>query len=478
MRASVLILLLFLTNPVWSQSDKKIDFDPAAALRKIAEEETKGKFTDDQLIKQYKKIADKCVGSQQEFEKLNALYKVMTIAANHEKNRTVMLDAADKSYHILKAKMTTGDLPLNNEKGKFYRESMRISSNTIAWYSQMNTENGPELEHLLEVISTGCQYVEDPSHFFMLDTKIRILLKLGRIDEAYHIVYDCLKADKYFSDLDDIKRDRAYIEWRNKNYPVNQIEFSDQEKQLLAKARRIHQRLVSEIGSDSLKVTFSQKNPPEYKIMLLSEAKKKYGFTGDFHQEADHDILVIQGDVILNSNLDASWIEESVKKIKASGYVAGVLITGNLFIQGDLIDDDYVHLRVMKNLWCDYLFSYNGTIVVDGDARIKVGVYGEYNDGYLRINGKLYTPYIIADDHDMPREAEGSFIYIEGGNGTYRDEILLGNAKGSGYGWDWDYLEDAGKLFNPKVWDEEDGFSESRFFDLVQKGENPFATFE
>lgn len=478
MRISSLLLLLFLVNMVWAQSDKEIEFDPAAALRRVEAEEASGNSSDDQLIKKYKKIADKCVGSNQEYERLRALYKVMTIAASNEKNMTVMLDAAEKSYHILKGKMSTHEFQLNTEKGIFYRESMRIASNTIAWYRQLKTEKTEELERLLEVISTGCAYIEGPTHFFMLDTKVRILLKLGKTEEAYQIVYDCLQADRYFADVDDIKRDRTYIEWRNKNYPANQETYTDQEKRILAKAYSIHQRLVSEKESARSKPAFSQQSPPENKIMLLSDAKKKYGFSGDFHQESDHYILVIQGDLVLNSNLDASWVEGIINQKKPSVYVSGVLITGNLFVHGDLIDDNYIQLRIMKNLSCDYLFSYNGSIVVQGDARIKFGVYGEYNDGYFRIDGKLYTPYIIADDHDMPRQAEGNFIYIEGGNGTYRDELLLGNSKGSGYGWDWDYLEDIGKLFNPQVWDEEDGFSVSRFFEIVKKGENPFATYE
>jgi len=49
--------------------------------------------------------------------------------------------------------------------------------------------------------------------FYIWDTKVRILLKLGRVDEAYAIVQRVLKKDSSFADFQDIKNSAPYKAW-------------------------------------------------------------------------------------------------------------------------------------------------------------------------------------------------------------------------------------------------------------------------
>ena len=49
------------------------------------------------------------------------------------------------------------------------------------------------------------------------DTKVRILLKLGRVDEAFTIVQRVLKKDSSFTDFQDIKNSAPYKAWLKKN---------------------------------------------------------------------------------------------------------------------------------------------------------------------------------------------------------------------------------------------------------------------
>lgn len=108
--------------------------------------------------------------------------------------------------------------------GKFHEEVVRIVSNSVAWNMMMVgfanivksgfAEKSPEiLQEALTIVEKGCQYVENESHYFILDTKVRILLLLGRKDEAFAIVKRILSQQPNFSDFQDFKTNKDYLAW-------------------------------------------------------------------------------------------------------------------------------------------------------------------------------------------------------------------------------------------------------------------------
>lgn len=472
------IFFCLLNSIAETQINPKTSFNPDEELKKLEIAETNGDLSIYQLIKKYRKIAASCTQVDHEYQKCFGLYKVMMLYSKDQKNEKELIEAAEDCLACLQPKIKSGAASEFTEIGKFYQEAIRSSTNIFAWYKHLKTNNVTELQQLLDIVNIGCTYIESSDHFYIYDTKVRILLKLKQNNEAYKLVYDCLRKNKYFGDFDDIKLDRNYVNWKNQYESANPLIYTQDEKDFLKKADKIHQELNQSSEYDKSRPNLMYKDEVKPEIMLLSEVKNKFGFTGDFHQDSDHNVLVLNGDVIVKGTLDNQWISDQWASLKQKKKTFGLVITGNLIIDGYLIDDEYIQIRVMKNLWCHYLYSYNGGIVISGDAHIKYGVYGEYNDGYLNINGKFFTPYIIADDHDMPRTAEGNFIYIEGGNGNPKDEINVGSSKGSGYGWDWDYFEDSSKLFIKGVWTDQDLFSEDQFFDLVMNGKNPFVKLD
>jgi hypothetical protein len=470
----ILSLLTFVFLSCSNYGQPKSVYDPDIEIKKIESKIEGGNLSDDQAIKLFKQVAELITTNEYEYQKIYALYRIMFINAKDENKVNEIIESARQCLDVMQPKIQSGSIMHFTETGKFYQEVIRYSTNAIAWYSHLKTDDRKTLTELLDVVSLGCNYTNGPEHFYIFDTKVRILLKLNRKEEAYRIVYDCLKKYKHFSDFADLKMEKDFILWKNRYENQYPTIFTDQEKQFLQKAVKISGQLRQEKSFDKAVASFSNIVFPKTEVMLLSEAQKRYGFKGDFYQEKDHYILVFNGDVYIQGNLNEQWIKDQFLSLAQKRSVFGTLVTGNLIIDGDLIDDEYIQLRVMKKLYCQYVFSYNGTIVIFQDAHVKYGIYGEYNDGFIRIDGKLYTPYIIADDHDMPRYAEGDFIYIEGGSGSYKDDVAIGSEQGSGFGWGWEYFEDSAKLLAKDVWTDEDKFSEQKFFELVKKGINPF----
>ncbi len=185
-------------------------------------------------------------------------------------------------------------------------------------------------------------------------------------------------------------------------------------------------------------------------------------------------VLLINGDITGSVTLNRTWVRRLAAKFKLGGDPACVLVDGSIDIGGDVLDSFRADwsLLVTGSVSCDYLESRNGHMEIQGDLQSTYGICGEYNDGSLKVGGQLLTPYIVANDHQMPREAHGESIYLEAGDGM--DEISIGQSTGSGWGWDWNYFEESNALVSAEVWDEDGDFSTTAFFDLVRRGVNPF----
>ena len=157
------------------------------------------------------------------------------------------------------------------------------------------------------------------------------------------------------------------------------------------------------------------------------------------------------------------------------GDAYGIFIDGNLIVAGDILDDNYLHLRVSGNVICDYLFTYNGAIFIMKDLYTTFGLYGEYNDGMLDVLGNTNAPYFVEGGHYMPDESKVTeFIFVEAENETEQEDCYLHDPETG-------YLEESWKLLRPEVWEENElfsYFSVNRFFQLVKNGENPLISVD
>lgn len=121
---------------------------------------------------------------------------------------------AEKCLALLEDDINAGNIWHFTDLGAFQEEVIRISSNIIAWNKMKASDDEEELEEALSIIDLGCDYVdEDNPYFFMFDTKVRILMKLDQVDEAYDLVFQVLSYQPDFSDFEDIKQSEDYNKW-------------------------------------------------------------------------------------------------------------------------------------------------------------------------------------------------------------------------------------------------------------------------
>lgn len=428
-------------------------------------QQTQGNSSLDAL-KKYEEAINAFAKDDDEYELLYAHYQIMWIYCNNNRLGEAF-PYAEKCLEMLDKTIRTGAVMHFTEMGKFHEEVIRFATNTVAWYKYVNTDDVSELENALELISLGCEYVDDPDYFYVFDTKVRILLKLGRKDEAFRIVYDCLKKEPDFSDFDDMMSNKEYREWKE-DFESGNIEFTDKEIAFLEKAARINQKLKSQQTENT---TTFEELMPEMEFQSIEKLGEEICSPEGFFDDDDC-LLLFKGDLQIKGDLDDKWYKNILVGKTWENKLYGIVVNGNLKVDGDITIDMPV-LQILGDLTCDYLYSGDGHTVILGEANIKYGVYGNYNDGSLDIEGGLVTPYIIAGDHAMPREStEGEFIYIEGGDGY--DDISIGESTGRTSGWGWHYFKDSSRLISKDVWDDRYEFSVKQFFDLVKQGQNPF----
>ncbi|MCP4131884.1 MAG: WGR domain-containing protein [bacterium] len=105
--------------------------------------------------------------------------------------------------------------------GAFQEEVLRMAYNGLSWYlyERTDVEKKEVLEKALDYAEKGSKYIQNSTHYYIHDTRVRVLLKLGRKDEAYNIVQRVLQTEPGFDDFQDIRKSRAYNTWLHKHSP-------------------------------------------------------------------------------------------------------------------------------------------------------------------------------------------------------------------------------------------------------------------
>ncbi len=92
------------------------------------------------------------------------------------------------------------------------------AANSFAWYTLESKEN---LNEALRVVESALIYedvIKQFAHYCIYDTQVRILLALGKKEEAFEVVDSILtaKLQVNFCDFDDFKVNEEFLTWRNK----------------------------------------------------------------------------------------------------------------------------------------------------------------------------------------------------------------------------------------------------------------------
>ena len=239
---------------------------------------------------------------------------------------------------------------------------------------------------------------------------------------------------------------------------------------LLEKAQRINNAMPARMAQ---RPQVSETVIPEKEFITVKQAKEKFKIP--IYLNDDDKLLLLKGDVLVKGNITRQWTEDLMEGLHWEGDAYGIFINGNLTVAGDILDDNYLHLRVSGNVICDYLFTYNGAIFIMKDLYTTFGLYGEYNDGMLDVLGNTNAPYFVEVGHYMPDKSKVTeFIFVEAENETEQEDCYLHDPETG-------YLEESWKLLRQEVWEENElfsYFSVNRFFQLVKNGENPLISVD
>jgi hypothetical protein len=89
-----------------------------------------------------------------------------------------------------------------------------LYTNQIAWFAYVDEQEADTLEAALRILEEGDRIADWNRHAYIKDTKVRMLIRLGRLADAYSIVQEVLTRYPDFEDFADLKADAHYIAWQ------------------------------------------------------------------------------------------------------------------------------------------------------------------------------------------------------------------------------------------------------------------------
>ncbi|EET80681.1 hypothetical protein CSHOW_1219 [Campylobacter showae] len=154
--------------------------------------------------------------------------------------------------------------------------------------------------------------------------------------------------------------------------------MENQVRNFLEKCEQITKSQVKQYENRS---SFATKIPPVF-ILPYDEFEQKFG--SNLHLDSSSCVLVFDGDLSLSEGaINSAWLKDKFSEAGGKNNARAMFVNGNLFISGDIVDDDYLFLQVAKDTACDYLHSQDGVIAIGGNLTALWGISGEYNDGML-----------------------------------------------------------------------------------------------
>ncbi len=127
-------------------------------------------------------------------------------------NQEDYLNVGLNVLNFLNTKTNTGDWVFT-ETGAFRMEVYREAGNGVAWELMERATNNADLNKALTIANKTEPYIRDEKDYYILDTKVRILLKLKKEAEAFEIVKDVLSENPDFGDFQNFYDNKNYKTW-------------------------------------------------------------------------------------------------------------------------------------------------------------------------------------------------------------------------------------------------------------------------
>ncbi|MFX1237537.1 MAG: hypothetical protein ACFE8P_07435, partial [Promethearchaeota archaeon] len=118
----------------------------------------------------------------------------------------------EQALVLIKYLEKKGDLARNSNQKYQYL----VAQNNIGWNAYLYSKKKEEWKDGLKHVEKG---LKREVRTFALDTKLRLLLKLGKKDKGYEIALSMLKKNENEGDVQDIKHNEDFMEWVKKKHP-------------------------------------------------------------------------------------------------------------------------------------------------------------------------------------------------------------------------------------------------------------------
>jgi predicted DNA-binding WGR domain protein len=256
---------------------------------------------------------------------------------------------------------------------------------------------------------------------------------------------------------------------QSKTKTFESVEKATKEAEKLIKAKT--KKGYQEVGTKEESANDKAGNP-SIDITYIEEDEARERFDLDQYDPlgsiAYDTILLIEGDLIVENDLVDNAIHSIFFNNERTTTGELIIITGNLRVKGNIklyAESGYPCFLVLKDLYCDVLYSFDNIIQVKGDAHIKYFYYGSYNHGVMAVEGTTYVPYLINSDHHSDLQPSKETILIN----KYHDEDDF-------FIYDY-YPEDFGRIFIEEVvyfYDEAFELDLDLFLNTLKAGQSPF----
>ncbi|RFM36229.1 SMI1/KNR4 family protein [Chitinophaga silvisoli] len=104
--------------------------------------------------------------------------------------------------------------PHDRQLMRWEQEMYVLYANQIGWFTYEREQDPEKLETALAVVEKGYQHANWKKLSYIKDTKVRLLLKLNRPQEAYPIIREALAWDEDYPDFQDLKKDEGFLTWQ------------------------------------------------------------------------------------------------------------------------------------------------------------------------------------------------------------------------------------------------------------------------
>jgi predicted DNA-binding WGR domain protein len=254
---------------------------------------------------------------------------------------------------------------------------------------------------------------------------------------------------------------------KTKTFDDAEKAIKDAEKLVKAKTKKGYQEVDTKEESTNDKAENSSID-----ITFIAEDEARERFDLDQYDplgSIDYDtILLLEGDLTIENDLVDNAINSIFFNNERATTGELIIIIGNLRVKGNIklyAESGYPCFLVLKDLYCDVLYSFDNIIQVKGDAHIKYFYYGSYNHGVMAVEGTTHVPYLINSDHHSDLQPSKETILIN----KYRDEDDF-------FIYDY-YPENFGSVFIEEIiyfYDEVFELDLDLFLNTLKAGQSPF----